>query len=55
MKRWWISSIRATFCIETQNGIIVKAAPIARRFIGQHIKRLLKWFKVDLYKKLETK
>ena len=53
MNRWWLSSKRSTFCVETKRGIIIKAAPIARKFIGQHINKLVKWFKVDRYKKLE--
>ena len=46
--KWYLSSSRATFYAETNdNGIITKVAPIAWRFKGQHINRLIKYFRID--------
>jgi hypothetical protein len=40
----WVSSPRMTFAVDIdKDGIITEAAPIARVFIGQHIKRLRRW------------
>lgn len=43
---WWFSNDRMTFGVTT-NGehIIIDAAPIARKFIGQPLTNLAKWMK----------
>lgn len=46
MKRWWISSERFTVQVNTdERGIIVWAAPIVRRFVGQPLANLARWAK----------
>jgi len=39
----WISNEFATFIVETEDGIIVDTAPIAKRFKGQPWMNLLHW------------
>lgn len=39
----WLSNEFATFTIETEVSIIVDAAPIAKRFKGQHFMNLVHW------------
>jgi hypothetical protein len=40
----WISCAICTVLVTTgANGIIVKAAPMVRRFLGQPLDNLLKW------------
>ncbi len=43
MRVWWVSCTRFTIRVSTINGIIKEAAPIARKFIGQDFRNLLKW------------
>ena len=43
MKSWWISCHRMTVFVGTENGGIVEAAPIVRRFIGQPLSNLTGW------------
>lgn len=50
---YWLSSKRATFIVNVQDNIVVGGAPISRRFLGQHIKRLLNWFHIDNIKRLD--
>jgi hypothetical protein len=40
---WWLSCRKFTVGVETDNLIITKAPPIARKFIGQPIKNLANW------------
>ena len=55
----WISNEFATFTVDTEDGIIVNAAPIARRFKGQPFVNLLWWMQkkggVTVVKTLEKK
>jgi hypothetical protein len=44
----WVSGTFATFVITIdEEGTIIKSAPIGRKFIGQHLDNLIKFFKVD--------
>ena len=44
MKRYWVSSKKMTFEVTVSlDGIIVDAAPIARKFIGQRFINLRRW------------
>lgn len=40
---WWVSSNKMTFGVVTVDNKIINSAPIGRKFIGQHLVRLLKW------------
>lgn len=44
-KNWWVSSEKMTFGVKTVDNIITDAAPIGKKFIGQHFINLLKWMK----------
>lgn len=44
-QNWWISSNKMTFSVATVDNVIIDAAPIARKFIGRHLVKLLKWMK----------
>lgn len=44
-QEWWLSTRRMTFQATVNKGIVVDAAPIARRFIGQSFKRLKDWLR----------
>jgi hypothetical protein len=51
MKRFWISCRIFTVKVNVEDGVIVQAAPIVRKFVGQPLANLLKWQKcrvVDL-------
>lgn len=42
--KWWFSTDRMTFFVETNEAsIVIDAAPIARAFIGQHARNLKRW------------
>ena len=43
---WRVSTPSATFLVTTDDPdmTVVSAAPIARKFVGQQIKRLVDWF-----------
>lgn len=44
--RYWLSSLRMTFDVKTDtNNIILDTAPIAKKFIGQPIKNLMRWMR----------
>jgi len=46
LKAYWLSSNKMTVIVEVNHrGIIVKAAPIVRKFLGQPISNLIKWMK----------
>ena len=45
MKTWWFSSLRMTVKVATRDGVIVEAAPIVRKFIGQRGQDLVAWMK----------
>ena len=45
MPEFWLSTNRMTIWVKSENGIIVDAAPIARRFIGQPGKNLQAWLR----------
>lgn len=40
---YWVSCEKFTIRVEVEHGRITKAAPIARRFVGQQFTNLLKW------------
>lgn len=41
---YWISSLRMTVGVTVNNaGVIVDAAPVVRKFIGQPFKNLTRW------------
>jgi len=44
-RRWWFSSVKMTVFANETDGVITDTSPITRRFIGQHIKRLVDWMK----------
>ena len=45
MTEWWLSTKRMTFWAEVDRRTVVKAAPIARRFIGGAFSDLIRWLK----------
>lgn len=42
---YWVSCKKFTISVETEDRVIVKAAPIARKFVGQKLDNLFNWFK----------
>lgn len=42
-EEWWVSSKKMTFLVVTVDNIIIDSAPIGRKFVGQHLIKLLKW------------
>lgn len=42
---YWLSTNRMTFWAKLERGVVVDAAPIARRFIGQPSKNLGRWLR----------
>lgn len=42
-EEWWVSSKKMTFSVITVDNIIIDSAPIGRKFVGQHLIKLLKW------------
>ena len=47
-----LSGTRATFRVIVKNNVVSSVANIARRFIGQDIRRVIKWFKIDRITKI---
>ena len=46
MTEWhWLSSRRMTVGVRTENGLIVEAAPIVRKFIEQPLANLQGWMR----------
>jgi hypothetical protein len=45
MSEWWLSTDRMTIWVLEDGGIIEDAAPIVRRFTGQHISNLRAWLR----------
>ena len=45
VKWWWLSSRAMTVAVQTRNGIITEAPPIARRFIGRPAGALESWMR----------
>jgi hypothetical protein len=44
MKRYWLSTVKMTVGVTTDaSGIVVEAAPIVRKFIGQPLDNLVRW------------
>lgn len=43
MAMFWVSCPRLTVCVTTRDGIIVGAAPVVQRFVGQRFEALLSW------------
>ena len=41
--RLWLSSLRMTVGISVVDGIIVDAAPVVRKFVGQRLRNLVGW------------
>ena len=48
MKCYWVSSNKMTVCVDVDGGVIVKAAPIVRKFIGQPLANLVRWLNADV-------
>lgn len=42
---WWFSSSRMTFDVLVHGGVIIDAAPIARKFVGQPVTNLERWMR----------
>lgn len=42
---WWLSTEKMTVGVAIEEGLIVEAAPIVRRFIGQPSKNLGNWMR----------
>ena len=42
-KSWWLSCSRFTIKAIVKSGVIVDAAPIVKRFVGQPLSNLRKW------------
>jgi hypothetical protein len=42
---WWLSCSRFTVGVEIKDGVIVDAAPIVRKFIGQPTRNLGRWMR----------
>ena len=42
---WWVSNPRMTFWVRTHDEVIIDAAPIARRFVGQPFRNLVRWMR----------
>lgn len=42
---WWLSSNRMTIAIRTVDDRVVSAPPIARKFVGQPSKALVRWMR----------
>lgn len=42
---WWLSSTSMTLGVKTEGGVIVKAPPIIKKFIGQPLRNLVHWMK----------
>jgi len=56
---WWLSSLRMTVRVVTERklggiNVIVEAAPIIRKFIGQPMTNLLIWMNPDRVEVLEA-
>lgn len=46
MTSWWLSTEKMTVCVDIdENNIIINAAPIVKRFIGQPSKNLGNWLR----------
>jgi len=44
VREWWLSSNRMTFFVAVDDRqVIVEAAPIARKFVGQPLEHLERW------------
>lgn len=41
---WYVSCRRFTVCVYTRDGVIVAAAPVVRKFVGQPLGNLVSWF-----------
>jgi hypothetical protein len=40
---WWLYTERMTVVVRVDNGLVVEAPPIVRKFIGQPQENLLRW------------
>lgn len=45
MKCYWLSSKKMTVLVEVQDGRIIQAAPVVRKFIGQPVQNLIRWMR----------
>jgi len=44
MRDWWLSSLRMTVGVTTDDdNVIVDAAPVVRKFVGQPLGNLIGW------------
>ena len=44
MTKWWMSNNRLTIQANVDdNGIVVEAAPVVKKFVGQHV-NILRWW-----------
>lgn len=44
-EKWFMSSQRMTVKVTVRDGIIIDAAPVVRKFVGQPIKNLEAWMR----------
>lgn len=49
---WWVSCGLFTVQVDTMDGIILRAAPIVRVFVGQPFERLLRWRSNTIWEEL---
>jgi hypothetical protein len=53
MKKYWVSCARFTVQVNTNHlGIIIWAAPIVRKFVGQPLTNLLRWQQGTIHEEL---
>lgn len=46
MRRWiWVSLPYATFALAVEDGIVVEAAPIARKSVGRPEREVAAWYR----------
>lgn len=44
MKEYYISCTKMTVCVQTLNGVIIRAPAIVRKFKNQPLDNLVNWF-----------
>ena len=48
MASWYLTSAKMSVRVDTDdNGTIADAAPVVRKFVGQHIDNLKRWMQCD--------
>lgn len=43
IKCWWLSTEKMTVRVLTKDSIIIEAAPIVKKFLGQPLENLIHW------------